>query len=65
MSSGALPGSGMRALPAFAGGSFGGGGGRQVIELHSHIYLDGRQITENVARHLPSVLRGATGARDM
>lgn len=41
-------GAGFRSTP---GGSS-GGGGREVIELHNHTYLDGKEITENVSHHM-------------
>jgi hypothetical protein len=33
------------------GGSFGGGGG-MVADVHTHVYLDGKQISETVRREL-------------
>jgi hypothetical protein len=32
--------------------------------VHNHSYLDGREMTEGVVKHLPAVARLATGRRD-
>ena len=59
-------GSGANMLPLPHGLPSGGGGassGSQVIEIHLTTTLDGRVVAQSVARHLPTVIRNATGAR--
>jgi len=34
------------------------------IHVHSQSYLDGREVTEGVVKHLPAVARLATGRQD-
>jgi hypothetical protein len=45
-----IPGSDGAVVPAgaWAGGGGGMGGGAEVIEVHSHVYLDGSQVAESV-----------------
>lgn len=40
---------GFRSMP---GGGGGGGGGGDVMEIHVHSYLDGKEVSENVSRHM-------------
>jgi hypothetical protein len=35
------------------GGGVGNGGGSGEVTVHSHIYLDGKEVAENVAKHIP------------
>lgn len=41
---------GFRAMPGGGGG--GTGDGRQIFEVHSHNYLDGKEVSENVSKHM-------------
>jgi TP901 family phage tail tape measure protein len=54
-------GAGISGLPA--GMSNGSGAGRIVVEIHNYTQLDGRMVAQSVAKHLPTVVRNATGAR--
>lgn len=48
-------------LPAGLSGVGAGSGG--VIEIHNYLTLDGRIAAQSVVRHMPGVIRNATGVR--